>query len=232
MRESWSFVTSGGPAGRERAKINDRSFAARRERTRRQLQLKYGATRLVRVCHEIRLDRRHCLRRRSQCRHSQGAVDRAKAAAFDNGMFGGPFSQKSYACFVRRYDASRPAQHPNQKVSAMKLLVTAEDALEDMTINYSFRLGSKHRHRAGDFDSSGSWNHIVAENAGGEIRLGCGVDCEGGGTEVAMKDDKSALIRLERIKIWERNKADDDASNDLVAGADDKIFHVDRADLR
>jgi hypothetical protein len=47
-----------------------------------------------------------------------------------------------------------------------------------------------------------------------------------------MKDDKSALIRLERIKIWERNKADDDASNDLVAGADDKIFHVDRADLR
>ena len=46
------------------------------------------------------------------------------------------------------------------------------------------------------------------------------------------KDDKSALIRLERIRIWERNKPDDDASNDLVAGADDKIFRVDRADLR
>ena len=47
-----------------------------------------------------------------------------------------------------------------------------------------------------------------------------------------MKDDKSALIRLERIRIWERNKPDDDASNDLVAGADDKIFRVDRAELR
>jgi len=48
---------------------------------------------------------------------------------------------------------------------------------------------------------------------------------------VAMKDDKSALIRLERIRIWERNKADDGASNDLVAGVDDRIFRVDRSDL-
>ena len=46
-----------------------------------------------------------------------------------------------------------------------------------------------------------------------------------------MKDDRSALIRLERIRIWKRNKPDDDASNDLVAGADDRIFRVDRADL-
>jgi hypothetical protein len=110
-----------------------------------------------------------------------------------------------------------------QKVSAMTLLVTADDVPEDKTINYSFRLGFKYRHRAGNFDSSGYCNH-VAENTGGEIRLGCDIG-------VAMKDDKSALIRLERIRIWERNKPDDDASSDLVAGADDKIFRVDRADL-
>jgi hypothetical protein len=163
--------------------------------------------------------------------HAQEAVDKAKATAFDARMFGGPLGKKTYACFVRRYDASHLAQHPKQKVSAMKLLVTAEDAPEDKTVNYSFRLGFKYRHRAGNFDSSGFCSHIVAENTGGEIRLGCGVDCEGGGIEVAMKDEKSALIRLERIRIWERNKPDDDASNDLVAGADDKIFRVDRADL-
>jgi hypothetical protein len=146
-------------------------------------------------------------------------------------MFGGPLGAKTYACFVRRYDASHLAQHPKQKVSAMKLLVTAEEAPEDKIINYSFRLGFKYRHRAGNFDSSGFCNHVVAENSGGEIRLGCGVDCEGGGIGVAMKDDRSALIRLTRIRVWERNKPDDDASNDLVAGADDKIFRVDRADL-
>jgi hypothetical protein len=117
--------------------------------------------------------------------HAREAVDKAKATAFDTRMFAGPLSQKTYACFVRRYDASHLAQHPKQKVSAMKLLVTAEDAPEDKTVNYSFRLGAKYRHRAGHFDSSG---------------------------------------------YWKRNKPDD-ASNDLVAGADDRIFRVDRADL-
>lgn len=162
--------------------------------------------------------------------HARDGVDKAKAAAFDNRMFAGPLGQKSYACFVRRYDAGHLAQHPRQKVSAMKLLVTAEDAPEDKTVNYSFRLGFKYRHRPGNFDSSGYCNHVVAEKSGDEIRLGSGVDCEGGGIQVAMsKDDKSALIRLERIRIWQRNKADDDASDDLVAGADDRIFRVDRA---
>ena len=166
---------------------------------------------------------------------AQDGVDKTGAAAFDNRMFAGPLGQKTYACFVRRYDAGHLALHPKQKIRAMKLLVTAEDAPEDKTartVNYSFRLGFKYRHRPGNFDSSRYCSHVVAENAGNEIRLGCGVDCEGGGIEVAMKDDKSALIRLERIRIWERNKPDDDASNDLVAGADDKIFRVDRAELR
>jgi hypothetical protein len=162
---------------------------------------------------------------------AQESVDKARAAAFDGRMFGGPLSQKTYACFVRRYDASHLARHPKQKVSAMKLLMTAEQASEDKIVNYSFRLGFRYRHRAGNFDSSGYCSHIVAEDSGGEIRLGCSVDCEGGGIQVAMKDDRSALIRLKRIRIWERNKADEDASDDLVAGADDKIFRVDRADL-
>ena len=46
------------------------------------------------------------------------------------------------------------------------------------------------------------------------------------------KDDKSAIVRLERVRIWQRNKPDEDAGDDLVAGADDKIFRVDRIDTR
>jgi hypothetical protein len=160
------------------------------------------------------------------------AIDKAKAAAFDNRVFAAPLGQKTYACFVRRYDANHLTQHPRQKVSAMKLLVTAENPPEEKVTNYSFRIGVKYRHRPGNFDSSGFCSHVLTEDNGHEIRFGCGVDCEGGGINVAMKDDKSALIRLERIRIWERNKPDDDASNDLVAGADDKIFRVDRAELR
>lgn len=42
--------------------------------------------------------------------HAEEGVDKAKAAAFDARMFGDPLSQKTYACFVRRYDASHLAR--------------------------------------------------------------------------------------------------------------------------
>ena len=160
-------------------------------------------------------------------------IDRAKAEAFDVRMFVKPPEKKAYACFVRRYDPDHLARHPKQKVSAMKLLVTAEIPPEEKTINYSFRLGVKYRHRSGDFDSSGFCSHVVAEDAGNEMRFGCGVDCDGGGIGVALsKDDKSAIIRLERVRIWQNNKPDEEAGDSLVAGADDKIFRLDRIDTR
>ena len=161
-------------------------------------------------------------------------VDKAKGAEFTKRMFAVPLGPKTtYACFVRTYEAEHLARHPKQKVAAMKLLVTAENVAEDKTVNYSFRLGVKYRHRPGNFDSSGSCSHVFADDTGKEVRLGCGVDCEGGGLEAAMsKDDKSAIIRLERIRIWQNNKPDDDAEDALVAGADDKIFRLDRADNR
>lgn len=164
---------------------------------------------------------------------AEDAPDRARMAAFDGRMFAGPIGRKAYACFVRRYDPDHLAQHPKQKVAVMKLLVTAENPPEETTTSYSFRLGVQYRHRPGNFDSSGYCNHAVAEDTGREVRFDCGVDCDGGGISVALSnDDKAALIRLERITVWQRNKPDDDAGDALLAGADDKIFRVDRADLR
>ncbi|MEH2522867.1 MULTISPECIES: hypothetical protein [unclassified Bradyrhizobium] len=49
--------------------------------------------------------------------HAQGSVDKAKATAFDTQMLGGPLSQKTYARFVRRYDANHLAQHPSRKAA-------------------------------------------------------------------------------------------------------------------
>ena len=165
---------------------------------------------------------------------AQEGIDKASADAFNQRMFAGPLApDTTYACFVRSYDAAHLAKHPKQKVAAMKLLVTAENPPDEKITNYSFRLGVKYRHRPGNFDSSGSCNHVVAENTDGEIRLGCGVDCEGGGLQVALsKDDKSAIVRLERIRIWQNNKPDDEAEDELVAGADDAIFRLDRAPNR
>ena len=165
--------------------------------------------------------------------HAGGdGIDKAKAAAFDVRMFTKPPGKKAYACFVRRYDPDHLARHPLQKVSTMKLLVTAEIPPEEK-ISYSFRLGLKYRRRSGDFDSSGSCNHFVPEDRGHEIHLGCGVDCDGGGIDISMsKDDKSAMVRVERVRIWQNSKPDEELSDALVGGADDKVFRLDRADIR
>jgi hypothetical protein len=140
---------------------------------------------------------------------------------------------KSYVCFVRQYDSEHLARHPLQKVSAMKLLLTAETLPESDGPDYSFRLGVRYRNKAGVFDSSGGCGLSETTATGdNDVRLSCNVDCDGGEIGVGLaKDSKATLIRLERIRIWRDNKPDDDASDELVAGADDKIFRLDRADL-
>ncbi|OSI21762.1 hypothetical protein [Bradyrhizobium canariense] len=168
--------------------------------------------------------------------HAEEADDireasKAEAETFNVRMYAGEPGNKAYACFVRRYDAEHLAHHPKQKVASMKLLISAEMDTEDKQLHNSFRLGFRYRHRSGDFDSSGSCHHAVFTKDGTEIRLGCGVDCEGGGIGVALsKDDKSAVVRLARVRVWQNNKPDEDAELSLVAGADDGIFRLDRTD--
>ena len=165
--------------------------------------------------------------------HAEDGIDKARADALDSRMFAGAPGKKAYACFVRRYDSDHLSRHPKQKVATMKLLMTAEIPSDENVLNYSFRLGVKYRHRTGNFDSSGGCGHVMAEDTGKEIHFGCSVDCDGGGIDVALsKDDTSAIVRLERVRIWQHNKPDEDAGDDLVAGADDKIFRVDRTELR
>ena len=157
---------------------------------------------------------------------------KAEVDAFNVRLYGATPGDKAYACFVRRYDAEHLARHPKQKVASMKLLISGEADKEDKRLHNSFRLGFRYRHRSGDFDSSGSCgSHAVLLSQGDEVRMGCGVDCEGGGIEVALsKDNKSAIIRLEQVRVWQNNKPDDEAEHALVAGADDKIFRLDRTD--
>jgi hypothetical protein len=158
-------------------------------------------------------------------------ASKAEAESFNARIYAGAPGDKAYACFVRRYDAEHLAKHPKQKAASMKLLVSAEVDGEDKQLHNSFRLGFRYRHRSGDFDSSGSCHHTVFTMEGNEVRLGCGVDCEGGGIDVALsKDDKSAIVRLERVRVWQHNKPDEDAERSLVAGADDGIFRLDRTD--
>ena len=158
-------------------------------------------------------------------------ASKSEAETFNARMYAGTPGNKAYACFVRRYDAEHLARHPKQKVAAMKLLVSAEIDGEDKQLHNSFRLGFRYRQRSGDFDSSGSCHHLVFTKDGDEIRLGCGVDCEGGGIGIALsKDDKSAMVRLASVRVWLHNQPAEDGDRTLVAGSDDGIVRLERTD--
>ncbi|MBI3705876.1 MAG: hypothetical protein HY244_18935 [Rhizobiales bacterium] len=154
--------------------------------------------------------------------------------AFAKRMFAGNLASqgKSYACFTRRYDAAHLARHPQQKTTAMKLLVSAETVPEDQALNYSFSLGVKFSDRKGNFDSSGSCGHPTAsQDTADKLTLGCGVDCDGGGLSVEMVNaDKSVMVRLERLAIWNNDKPDEERTG-FNAGADDRAFRLDRVGL-
>jgi hypothetical protein len=146
---------------------------------------------------------------------------------------------KAYACFIRRYDAAHMAQHPQQKVTVMKLLVTSEKMEDDKYLTYSFRLGVNFRDQPGDFDSSGDCGHAPpVRNADTDpmppagIDFQCDVDCDGGGIAVNLANgDNSLIVKLGRIRIWKSTDPDGDPLRSLEGGADDKVFRLDRTSL-
>jgi hypothetical protein len=167
-------------------------------------------------------------------------ADDSPDIAYAKRMFAGSAPKaKGYACFVRRYDAEHMAQHPKQKVTAMKLLLTAELVPDDKVLNYSFRLGVNFRDRPGDFDSSGDCGHTATARAPDDpapdtsVDFDCAVDCDGGGISVKLANNDGSLIvkPLDRIRIWKGKEPDESAATDLEAGADDKIFRLDRTKL-
>ena len=156
-------------------------------------------------------------------------IDKAKAAAFDKRVFGGPIGDKASACFMRRYDAAHLRQHPKQKVSAMTLLVTAEHKAGEPT-SYAYKVGVQFRNKPGDFDGGSFCSHYADDD--GNIRFSCDVECGGGGLEIALsKDNKAAIVHLEAIGIWDRKHPDGDGDS-LQGGADDKVFRVERVDIK
>jgi hypothetical protein len=155
-------------------------------------------------------------------------LDPAKAKAFDTSVFGGPVGDKALACFARHYDASHLAQHRKQKVSAAKLLISAENHAGEPT-SYAYKAGFQFRNRAGNFDAGSGCGRI--EDGARQIHFTCDGDCGGGGIDMAMsKDGKSMIVHLEVIPITNRNHPKRD-EHTLEAGADDKVFRVDRVDI-
>jgi hypothetical protein len=172
------------------------------------------------------------------------ADDQQLDTDFAKRMFAGNLPKpKAYACFVRRYDAAHLAQHPLQKVSVMKLLISTEKDPDFPVFQYAFRLGVNFRDRPGDFDSSGNCGHAPTikdpDNPDippqdrvtkpTSIDFECDVDCDGGGVNVTLSNnDNSVIVTLDHIRIWKGDAPDAKAAGALQAGEDDKVFRLDR----
>ncbi len=161
--------------------------------------------------------------------HAEDGVRDARAKAFDAKVFGGPIGEKASACFVRRYDAGHLAQHPKQKIGAMKLLVTAANEQNEPTA-YAYKVGVRFRNKPGNFDGSSSCGHMVDEDGKTVTGFVCDASCEGSGIEIAIsRNNKTAIVHLNSIGVWDRNTPDGEAIS-LESGSDDKVFRLDRVD--
>jgi len=136
-----------------------------------------------------------------------------------------------HACFSRVYDAAHLVQHPRQNVRTMLLLVRAES--DDNQPRYALRLGVTFRTSGAHFESAGGCGSIHdTSDVGGTAGVAhCGVDCDGGSIDVAIKDQKSVLVSIpNRARIWRAGSVND-SDRAKRFGADDKAFRLDKVAL-
>jgi hypothetical protein len=152
--------------------------------------------------------------------------------AFQKKLFGRAVgdNQTIHACFSRVYDPAHLAQHPRQNVRTMNLLVKVSQHPDGT--NYGVRVGVMFRQSGAHFESAGDCSSIHGSSeAGNKAGVAhCGVDCDGGSIDVAIKDAKSVVVSIPfGARIW--RPGSDEPGTRKRFGADDKVFRLDKVAL-
>jgi hypothetical protein len=155
-------------------------------------------------------------------------------ADFAKRVFGkAPGDRPSSVCFARVYDEAHFATHPDQRTRAMRMIVTSR--VEEGNRTYDLRLGVAFRNSSRKFETSGSCGSIHGEgdNAGEKGVVHCGVDCDGGGIDVSLRDQTAVRVAIPSGARLYRAGSSDEAptSGRRNFGSDDKVFHLDRVDF-
>jgi hypothetical protein len=152
--------------------------------------------------------------------------------AFQKKLFGRVAGEKQtiHACFNRIYDPAHLGQHPQQNVRTMRLLVKVSQHPDGT--NYGVRIGVTFRKSGTHFESAGDCSSIH-DDTGDKAVAHCGVDCDGGSIDVAMKDAKSVMVSIPNgARIWRPGSDGDEPGNARKRfGADDKMFRLDKVAL-
>lgn len=139
-----------------------------------------------------------------------------------------PGAGAAYACFVRRYTKAHLASHPNQNVTAMTAFVSRQEGADGY---YAVSMQVNFRQLEKPFQVSGS----CSESSDGKQTLGCGVECDGGSLSVRVKNEQSILVEIPNsVRLFDPSATDEfaDLPKGARFGSDDKLFRLDRADLK
>ncbi len=122
------------------------------------------------------------------------------------------------ACFTRLYDAEHLAQHPEQNVDAMTVLIYRSDpAREDRP--YAIRAGVKFKTASERFDSYGE-----CSSAGGEgANFDCALECDAGHIGIRQKDATSIYV-----DVPAGAHLSECGEDNVQLGEDDRIFRLER----
>ncbi|MDF2117498.1 hypothetical protein PY365_18100 [Roseiarcaceae bacterium H3SJ34-1] len=144
-------------------------------------------------------------------------------------LMGKPPGPKTYACFSRAYDAAHLAAHPVQKATSMKVLVKMENDAETRQPTFRFVMGVTKRASKTLLTTGGDCGQVRDGKEEGPVtRLGCGVDCDGGGLGIAMgEDNRSIRVSIARIRVSPKGVSAEEAGADF-GGDDDELFRLDR----
>ena len=133
-------------------------------------------------------------------------------------------------CFARSYDAAHLAKHPKQKVTDIKFHLAyykheVDEGYPDGQRNYYFALLAKRR---GETQFATAFGECSTYE--GNIR--CGVDCDGGGVNIAKSGDGISIAFGDSWGISLTNEcgSGDVAAPALEPGEDDKEFRLTKSD--
>jgi hypothetical protein len=155
--------------------------------------------------------------------HADSASDIIKIFGRD------PGNSAANACFVRHYTKAHLKSHPDQNVTDMLVYVNKQEGSDPY---YNVNMQVNFRQLMKPFQVSGS----CGVGSDGKA-LGCGIDCDGGSLSVRVKNETSLLVEIpESVRLYDPSSADDAPDAELPKaarfGSDDKLFRLDRTDLK
>jgi hypothetical protein len=139
-----------------------------------------------------------------------------------------PGTGDAHACFVRHYTKAHLKAHPDQNVTDMIAYVgkqTGPDPYYMINLQVNFRQLPK------PFQVSGS----CSQSSDGKQTLGCGVECDGGSLSVRVKNESAILVEIpDSVRLFDPSATEegDDLPRGARFGSDDKLFRLDRTELK